>query len=803
MQEPETAPRIRKSPAGCAVAVTLILIIAGTTGNKLRAQARRFNVRDDIGMTVLEDPYTGHSDPIAFSPDRRFFVVIANRGRLDLNRCESILRIYRSRDVHEFLLHPADPQPPAPVWVVSRATSKYGPVITDVRWLRDSSGLGFLAKTPSERKQLFLAEIATKTVSALTSDEQHVTGFDIRDRRHFVYSILRPATVKKVFEGANRSPRDEAASTVITGRTLRELFMAESPSSEDSIAMHDGSELWAVVGDRRFRVTDKSSGRPLSLYWEGEQALALAPDGHSVATSLAVATIPSDWEKRYEPPPGLDSSFPYRIKAGQQDVEAMDGLGYVSEYAVIDLLRGEVKRLVGAPTGPVGGWWGYVHAAWSADGKSIALTDTFLPAGAQRSEQELNRPCVAVVVLVDRKASCVAPLKATTKEGVEDGYRYITDVEFAGSNDRVTVKSFSRPVVVWGATTYVRSTHGTWAPEPEDTVGDPPQLDVVIKQSLNDPPVLMATDRESKVSRAIWEPNPDLKNVDWGEASVFKWTDKANREWVGGLYKPPGFVSGRRYPLVIQTHGFVQDKFNPSGLYTTAYAARELAAIGIVVVQVPDCSIIFTPEEAPCNVDGFEAAAERLVADGMVDRENIGLLGFSQSGYHVMQALVFGSLRYKAASLNDFTSEGYWDHLSGVDDNITAKTEESWIGARPFGDGLATWLKRSPGFNLDKINSAVLLRQNGGILSNAVAVWGTYAPLRYLKKPVDFVIINDEEHELTNPACRLASQGGTVDWFDFWLNGHEDPDPAKAEQYKRWRGLRELREKDQIHAANP
>jgi hypothetical protein len=777
-----------------------MLSMVGAVGRNLRAESRRFNVRDDIGMTVLEDPYTGHSDPITFSPDRRFFVAIANRGRLDLNRCESTLTIYRTRDVHEFLLRPADPQPPPPVWVVSKATSKYGPVISDVRWLRDSSGLGFLAETPSGRKQLFLAEIATKTVGALTSDDQHVTGFDIRDRRHFVYSILHPATVKQVLERAKNSLADEAPSTVLTGRTLRELFMAQSPSSEDSITWHDGSELWAVVGGRRLRVTDKSSGRPLSLYWEGEQALALSPDGLSVATSLAVATIPSDWEKRYQPPPDLDPSFPYRIKAGHQDVEATDGLGYVSEYAVIGLVSGEVKRLVGAPTGPAGGWWGYVHAAWSADGKSIALTDTFLPAGAQRPEQGLNRPCVAVVVLVDQKASCVTPLKAITKEGVEDGYRYITDVEFAGSNDRVTVKSFSRPVVVWGATTYVRSTHGPWALGPEDTVGDPPQVDVVVKQSLNDPPVLMATDRESKVSRAIWEPNPDLKNIDWGEASVFKWTDKANREWVGGLYKPPGFVSGHRYPLVIQTHGFVQDKFNPSGLYTTAYAARELAAIGIVVVQAPDCSIIFTPEEAPCNVDGFESAAERLVAEGMVDRENIGLLGFSQSGYHVMQALVFGSLPYKAASLNDFTNEGYWSYLSGADDEVTAKTEESWIGARPFGDGLATWLKRSPDFNLDKISSAVLLRQNGGILGNAVAVWGTYAPLRYLKKPVDLVVINDEEHELTNPACRLASQGGTVDWFDFWLNGHEDPDPAKAEQYVRWRALRKMQEENDAKA---
>jgi hypothetical protein len=31
-----------------------------------------------------------------------------------------------------------------------------------------------------------------------------------------------------------------------------------------------------------------------------------------------------------------------------------------------------------------------------------------------------------------------------------------------------------------------------------------------------------------------------------------------------------------------------------------------------------------------------------------------------------------------------------------------------------------------------------------------------------------------------------------VDWFCFWLKGEEDPGPAKAEQYARWRELRKL-----------
>jgi hypothetical protein len=36
-----------------------------------------------------------------------------------------------------------------------------------------------------------------------------------------------------------------------------------------------------------------------------------------------------------------------------------------------------------------------------------------------------------------------------------------------------------------------------------------------------------------------------------------------------------------------------------------------------------------------------------------------------------------------------------------------------------------------------------------------------------------------------------------VDWYDFWLNDHADPDPTKAEQYARWENLKKLRAESQ------
>ena len=52
------------------------------------------------------------------------------------------------------------------------------------------------------------------------------------------------------------------------------------------------------------------------------------------------------------------------------------------------------------------------------------------------------------------------------------------------------------------------------------------------------------------------------------------------------------------------------------------------------------------------------------------------------------------------------------------------------------------------------------------------------------------IYIPDGAHILEKPWDRMISQQGNVDWFCFWLKGEEDPDPAKAEQYKRWHSLR-------------
>ena len=763
----------------------LYLTIIGSTIGLAQQTKKPFTVADEIGLAHFGDPYMMRAEMVRFSPDGNYFAVDTERGDLNLNCVEDSLRFYRSQDVKNFLDHSTELRPPSPVWVLNRS-DKRGPVIKGWRWLADSSGVAFVESTTGGNQHLLLANLREKTVEQITSTMEMVNDFDVRDRNHYVYTV--PGWAEKEKWQAER----QGPAIVGTGRTLYELVFPDNPITK-SISGGRNLNLSAVVGGDRFEV--KKDDAPLANFG----GLALSPDGKSLITTLPVLDVPSAWETLYPPPPYTISKN--RLHAGHYDAKS----SHVHQFVRIDLQTGSIQSLTDAPLADDSGWLAAGDPSWSNDGREILLPNTFL----KSKENAPSRPCVAVVEIPSGASTCVEVLKAhKTETIVEEGYHVIYGARFAGDAAHVMVAFLSHEDLSFRTTEYQRM-NDTWQSVGENKGSFPAEhdgLDVSVKQGLNDPPVLVATTKET--SQVIWDPNPQLKNIEMDQASLYTWKDKEGREWRGGLYKPVNYEPGQRYPLVIQTHGFSESEFRPSGLFPTAFAARALAAAGIMVLQTATgvagakCPIV-TPEEGPCAIAMLESAANQLVSDGLVDPEKIGIVGFSRTCFHVMEMLTIGSIRLKAASITDGFMATYLQYMmASGDGNRIANEANTIIGAQPFGEGVQPWLKRSPGFNLDKI-TAPLLVVGEGPTSLLLFMWEPYAGLRYLCKPVDLMMLNTDEHVLTNPAVRMASQGGTVDWFLFWLKDEEDPDPAKAAQYDRWRKLRKLQEANENKLTMP
>ena len=128
--------------------------------------------------------------------------------------------------------------------------------------------------------------------------------------------------------------------------------------------------------------------------------------------------------------------------------------------------------------------------------------------------------------------------------------------------------------------------------------------------------------------------------------------------------------------------------------------------------------------------------------------------------------------------------------------------DERYLGGPPFGRTLKNWTDYSVSFNLNKINTPLLLEWNGygdktPYTNPAILkTFEIYGGLSHLGKPAEYYFYPNETHLMNDPQARLASLQRNIDWYRFWLQGYERPNPEDPDQYKRWEHLRELRDAD-------
>ena len=758
-------------PAGAYIPIITLAAVHDACG-------RPFTAVDDIGIAQFEY-YSGGIVPsggsvIKYSPDGRYFVVITERGVLDRNVPEDTIWLFHTEEVRKYVQHPDSGIASGPIPLARLTTTESGPIIENVRWLADSSGIVFTAPKENERckfAQLYLVDIKSGALESLTPDEENVSDFDIRSRSRYIYVVSAPRLLK------TPPPSDKAV--VLTGKNA---FEALFPHPGDLKPFKEGG-LWVAIDGNRSRVLDAKT------YGSGN-GLALSPDGNSAAALMTTQHSPSEWS-RYKVAPGA---------------EAWPPIPEFRAYYLIDLQKHAKRLLFNAPSGSSLRWNsaadGDPKPTWSADGRSLLLPNTFLPLDSSDSNEAVNRehqPYIAVLRLDTSKLSPILPLKRWIRE--KDGHRvkghyFIDNLRFV--DDRTVVINYDRAFTLPGdpqSGVFHQENEGTWQGMSggEDPITASLAIKIETREGINQPPQIVAADKEGGDFHIIWDPNPQLKEIELGAAEVIHGRDSTGFEWEAGLVKPLNYEQGRRYPLVIQTHGFWKNQFLTNGIFSTAFAARAFAAQGIMVVQAPDNSYdTDTPQEGPDHVALYKSIVNALVDQDLVDPGKIGAIGFSRTVYRVLYAITVGNLQLAAASVTDGVSFGYFQEVAAPE--FISPDSDPINGGSPFDDiGMKNWRMRSPEFNLRDVKTALLSVQPGPRV--VLGSWAEYSIMHALHKPVDLVMLpSGGGHVFTKPSQRLLSETLNVDWFRFWLQGREDPDPAKAGQYVRWRELRRLQQ---------
>jgi hypothetical protein len=784
------------------LSLAIVVLLAG----RGYAEAHDFSVRDSIEMTRFDDPVDSEPDrKVLFSPDENYFAFVTSRGIIKSDKIESTLSLFRSRRVRSFLSGTRAAIAPAPRRLATvkavpngDARTNYASTISNMRWSSDSQSIYFLAEKSDGSRQLYQVCIHSGAIRRLTPRGYDIRQFDIKTGVVIYAGLKMYHKVDREETTYRLSINHDARS--VTGVPIGNILFKEA-STQSGVP-----GLWEIKDGHTRQVACQTSGLPQgdSIYWSG--FLSLSPGAHWVVQLLPVKEVPVSWEA-YKPASGI--SF-YQIHAKDPRITSPYNLERLVHYALIDLRSGATIPIIRAPHARSVAYGDRDLAIWSPDERRLLLTNTFLPLEsadpAERSRRV--RPCAAASIEVAlRQVTCVAFSRFDHRAIDQNGVSGLTlrSASFGATDDEVILTFGEGPV---GTTIErYRFTGGIWklveraaddarissTLDSSRKAGDTrTSLLIDVRQGLNEPPTLWATDSVTGASGRIWDPNPQCANTVLTQVSAYRWRAGSGREWSGGLIWPTGYVSGRRYPLVIQTHGFSDNEFMTDGGPPTAMAARALASSGFFVLQIPiSYDLQLSSEEGSQTHLEFATAISRLAKEGLIDPHRIGITGFSWTCLHVENALIEDPHLFAAATIADGVDHSYMQyHLWGADNIGIAYQSEQVNRGKPLGEGLKGWLRNAPGFHLDRVQTP--LRVEAISQLGLLGEWEIYSSLMQQQKAVDLVYFPYGQHVLQKPLERFASEQGNIDWFRFWLQGYEDRAPEKRRQYAVWRQLRLL-----------
>jgi hypothetical protein len=303
-----------------------------------------------------------------------------------------------------------------------------------------------------------------------------------------------------------------------------------------------------------------------------------------------------------------------------------------------------------------------------------------------------------------------------------------------------------------------------------------------------------------------------VEKFEW-DTPKFAWNEPGGK--LAGLYPPrsygyilypPDFDPRRKYPVFIDP--YIAKGFDPVGAEHPLHA---YAAAGIIVLRttfpafdrsIPGIGLsqLYSAEldypHMTMLMESTLRALDVVAARGFIDERRVGIGGVSH-GTFVPLYMVQKHDRLAAVSI----SSPHWGPLQYYSStqksrNATAPLEpraKDNSTRRPEGRGEDFWNGIDIAEHVESVEAPILMQ---------LAAHETYALVRLIRKladagkPYDTYVFPGETHIKWQAAHLHAIAQRNLDWFRFWLQDVEDPSPAKAEQYVRWRKLREQQRGD-------
>lgn len=274
--------------------------------------------------------------------------------------------------------------------------------------------------------------------------------------------------------------------------------------------------------------------------------------------------------------------------------------------------------------------------------------------------------------------------------------------------------------------------------------------------------------------RQVTNANPQVASFALGEEEEISWKS-ADGKTVGGiLIKPVGYQPGKRYPLIVAIHGGPQSADVLS--FNGGYGAQIYAGDGYAVLLPNYRGSTNYGEKHKWDIvgnyfqKGYEdimTGVDHLIAQGMVDGDKMGVLGWSAGG-HWSNWILTHTNRFKAIS----TGAGTTNWISMYAQSDMQFVRANYLGGKlPYDDFEAYW-KQSPIRYIKNAKTPTMIHVvDGDPRVPRPQSEELHMALKKLGVPTEFFVYPGTSHGIPDPRNQLVKSVAEKAWMDKWILG--------------------------------
>jgi dipeptidyl aminopeptidase/acylaminoacyl peptidase len=283
------------------------------------------------------------------------------------------------------------------------------------------------------------------------------------------------------------------------------------------------------------------------------------------------------------------------------------------------------------------------------------------------------------------------------------------------------------------------------------------------------PPTVFTVGRIDDVDdRSRWtqlvDLNPQIDDIALGREVEVNWTSTDGNTVGGILVYPVGYQEGTRYPLIVAIHG------GPASAdvlrFNGGYSAQVYAGAGYAVLK-PN----YRGSRNYGNAHRTDIVGDyHLIAEGIVDEDRMGALGWSAGG-HWSNWILTHTDRFKAIS----SGAGTMNWISMYAQSDVQRNRQFYVGDGFLYEDFDTYFDQSPLKYMTNAATPTMIHVvEGDPRVPSPQSVELHMALKKLEVPTELFMYPGRSHGIPDPRNRLVKAVSEMAWMDHYVRGVSD-----------------------------